>query len=1074
MAAPDFSNLIATKTEGFVGRDWVFKRINDWLASPAPERVFLLAGGPGTGKSAIAARLAQFSDGTEEATACPELRKGWLAYYHFCQAGRDSTIAPIAFVESLSGALANKYKATFGEALRNSGEKQIVINAPVNAGTVTGGARVTGVEIGEINVEIRGINSRPMFYSAVRGPLQAVPADQRIVILVDSLDEALTFGPEENITALLGLVSDFPSKVHFICTSRSQVERVTDAVGQPALDLIKDADPNVDELELYAKLRLAAVAEPRRSALAQRVAEKSGGNFLYAYYVLNELVPQADAVAAPDQLELPDKLEDVYRLDFERRIAASDSERWRSDYRPLLGSIAVAHGDGLTKAQLVGISQAGEEKAADVFTACAQYLSGGETDRPLRFYHQSFREFLLQDAKYQIFPAERHAAIARFMQDDCGANWAECGDAYALYNTPSHWADAARISPDKREDRTQTLIELVRNAKYQRRFEGRIGDLPALQGHLERALQVATLNPQARMLPWLIRAAKGLVAFRRTYLRAESVVDLAAAGKLDEAQGRLALFVDVDDDWHTAARLILAWLAIERDPAAAQALRDRVVAGSQLGEPPLSLLLARLDAALLGQTTVQVKEQPAESLAYGREIVNRISGQEFDREMLSSINPSLIATFERQAEMITGKAYSANLDGPMLVNMAHAYGPEGTALLDEYIQAHAGYNYVEYRNRSLWIVLQAVLRNHPDQAWVKPQLRQLTIAALSGGGVDFEEMLPLTAATQLSQVDAASPAPAPGASATLDAWRERALQAAESLRLKRHENDLWGNHKRRLVALMEIYWLVLRDVAAVAAINQAISALPGGFAGFQAPAKLRHADGLRACRLDQTAVLTAILDDALHTAHHIQDYHFCARITARCNAMKRWHAMDLASDSLVQVVQRLAQSRSDVEFAADHMVGEAYADRSTDPDTLPIHEARNANTLKRLAQVFQRPPVEFLRLNPQYGLEQPIDNKTPVRVPDPGFAPLLAVHLSARVLADDSLTDGRTGLIRQLLPVAASNPTTLDTVLSYLLIAAEPDDEALLKAITLETGEVLFDDAAAPTGPVGPDSAMPS
>jgi hypothetical protein len=126
---------------------------------------------------------------------------------------------------------------------------------------------------------------------------------------------------------------------------------------------------------------------------------------------------------------------------------------------------------------------------------------------------------------------------------------------------------------------------------------------------------------------------------------------------------------------------------------------------------------------------------------------HRISGQAFDRGMLSSVDPSLTATLPNQADMIMRRGYAARMDGPILVNIARASGHEGTALLDEYIKAHAGYYHVQYRNKSLWIVLQAVLSHHPDQAWVKRQLRQLAVAALSGGGVDFDEMLPLTVAT---------------------------------------------------------------------------------------------------------------------------------------------------------------------------------------------------------------------------------------------------------------------------------------------------------------------------------------
>jgi hypothetical protein len=59
----DFDGLINERTAAFAGREWVFRSIDEWLEDPAAERVFLLTGGPGTGKTAIAARLVQVSRG---------------------------------------------------------------------------------------------------------------------------------------------------------------------------------------------------------------------------------------------------------------------------------------------------------------------------------------------------------------------------------------------------------------------------------------------------------------------------------------------------------------------------------------------------------------------------------------------------------------------------------------------------------------------------------------------------------------------------------------------------------------------------------------------------------------------------------------------------------------------------------------------------------------------------------------------------------------------------------------------------------------------------------------------------
>src|SRR6185369_10318656 len=104
------------------------------------------------------------------------------------------------------------------------------------------------------------------------------------------------------------------------------------------------------------------------------------------------------------------------------------------------------------------------------------------------------------------------------------------------------------------------------------------------------------------------------------FLRADSVVALAEQGRLEHAEARLELFSEVDADWQSAARLILAWLGAGRNLARATALRDATVA-----------------------TLPDVAPLPLLPLEFGRELVKRISGQAYDQELLTAINSSLMA-----------------------------------------------------------------------------------------------------------------------------------------------------------------------------------------------------------------------------------------------------------------------------------------------------------------------------------------------------------------------------------------------------------------------------------------------
>ena len=739
-----FTRLIADRTSNFSGREWVFKTVDDWLLQPAGSRFFLLTGGPGTGKSAIAARIAQMNNGVVPVPAgIDQIGPAFLSHYHFCQAGSETTLSPLDFVQSLAESLAARYPE-FRKALEQRGSQQF--NVTVNPGNVQSGGVVIGAKV---TIQILSGDARGLFDELVRRPLRELCAarpGEPIVILVDSLDEALTYDATNNIARLLGFSKDLPAEVRFVVTARSAVEAVTRIVGDATLDLILNAPPGLDEVRIYALARLAHLPEPARSDAAQRVADQSHGNFLYAYHVLNQLSGARVSESQIAAIKLPVGLEGVYEEFLERQLAVATT-LWNNVYRPVLGLIVVALGDGLTRAQIIGITGLAEDSADDVLTACAEFLVGGGP-RPYRIFHQSFREFLLKDKPYGVYPGERHASIARWLDDRNGANWEKCTDQYALRYTPQHWAEAAQLSTDDaRAKRTQALVEIVLNPRYQRAFERRVGNLLALRDHVFRAVQVAALNESDDMLPWVLRAPLGYLAFNREYLQSEAVVKLAEEGKLDEAESRLRLFVDIEDNWQRASRLGLCWLAQRRNPTAAKDFFARLPPEE---DPVLKPLRKRVGDALQNIPLVNCPVPPTTDVARGREIVKRISGQEFDREMLSDeTNGSLMIAYKIGSEMKQGaRQYASEYDGPSLVSIALKPGPEGiegTALADQYVQAHAGYNYVVYRNESLWFVLEAALRLMPDQDWVRDRLRGILSAALTGGAVEYCEMLPMTA-----------------------------------------------------------------------------------------------------------------------------------------------------------------------------------------------------------------------------------------------------------------------------------------------------------------------------------------
>jgi WD40 repeat protein len=446
------TSFITDHTKDFKGRGWVFAKIDEWLADPAATRVFLLVGGPGTGKSAILARLTQFSLKLASADGCPRLAPCFLAFYHFCQAQLDATLSPQRFVEMLSMALALHYQP-FAKALEKlkEGDTQITINATQTVTNAADGSLIRNVVIENLNVG--NVPARVAFDKVVRRPLETLCQNGfqgQIVILVDSLDEARTWG-EENILTLLAETlddpRDLPPQVRFVLSSRFD-DRVLQALDLfPSLDLSAAISPNKEDVVLYASIRLtkAHLDVNLCKKLASQLAMSSEGNFLYARYMLDDWLARPEKITEDYTLHMPAGLSDIYRTFLKRELARDDEEKWEDRYQPLLGLLAVARGEGLTSAILAGASRKKLREIKNALRACEQYLAGPQPDGPFRIYHQSFRDFLLENATYEVYPAEAHQSLVDFFTSEYSGKWSLCQDTYALRYTATHLISALEI-----------------------------------------------------------------------------------------------------------------------------------------------------------------------------------------------------------------------------------------------------------------------------------------------------------------------------------------------------------------------------------------------------------------------------------------------------------------------------------------------------------------------------------------------------------------------------------------------------------------------------------------------------
>jgi hypothetical protein len=252
--------------------------------------------------------------------------------------------------------------------------------------------------------------------------------NEPIVLLVDALDEALTYTGNINIVQLLAKLTDLPSPVRFLVTARPDQRVLKHYSKVKPFDLIADAPPDSEDIRHYIASCLAAIStglnEAEQERLAEEVADKAAGIFLYAAQILDNLLPRLMVMPNLDWSSLLlDPLHDMYYRyrDFLNRELGSDPQPWFDIYEPLLGLIAVAQGDGLTRNQLAAISGKDVERP---LRACGQYLAGELPNGPFRVFHKSFEDFLLEDPDnidYHINGTNYHSLIVDYYLGHLGA-----------------------------------------------------------------------------------------------------------------------------------------------------------------------------------------------------------------------------------------------------------------------------------------------------------------------------------------------------------------------------------------------------------------------------------------------------------------------------------------------------------------------------------------------------------------------------------------------------------------------------------------------------------------------------
>jgi hypothetical protein len=463
----------------FVGREWLIEEAEQFLLDPDRHRL-VIVGEPGSGKSAFLAYLAST----------------WNAPRHFIRtdnkigvtgASARSCLVSLGFqLFQLFGAdifPASASQRTSVKVTWASGKAEVVgrvidtlvtlgfgpqsdRQVTVQVGVAKNESSVIGERIGRVVEVAQALEPAELLHVMLVNPLLELYRRDptiRVPVLIDALDESQDH-QRPWILDVLPVPSDaaYPPNLKLLMTSR---DTASATFGKGEILRLDDAGHgyaqlNSQDAHTYIVTRLAqpdlaaatsVLSQTEQQTLTDELHRRSEGNFLYLFYVLNEIAKAAAADSgAVHSIPIPENLDEVYRVFAMSKIKRPDISlsEWTKYFEPAIGVLAVAR-EALDSYALALLSGVDESGVNFIVGAIHQFLE--VTDSRYRIYHRDFAEYLLDPGRNTDFPMrpERfHEKIAQAFIPRAGSKKPalsfDVAGSYAIRHLMAHLVAAER------------------------------------------------------------------------------------------------------------------------------------------------------------------------------------------------------------------------------------------------------------------------------------------------------------------------------------------------------------------------------------------------------------------------------------------------------------------------------------------------------------------------------------------------------------------------------------------------------------------------------------------------------
>ncbi len=350
-----FDLLIRRKTEGFVGRQWLFDAIDGFTQKETRGYVQIL-GDPGIGKTTLIA----------------EMVKRHRHPHHF-NIRSEGIQKPDQFLPSLCAQLVAKFGLGYSTLPPEVSRDASFLNNLLE-----------------------------------KAAAKLKSSGRKLLILVDALDESDPTSVTRGSNTLY-LPSDLPDGVFIVVTSRRGGPHLRYTCEEHKIDLQKEAENNFADVRLFAQAWLGREGIQTYirnqgldgAAFVDEIVRLSEGNFMYLHYVLPEIEKGTYQERKFDQL--PAGLLNYYE-DAWIRMREGDPAAWFDYKLPVLVALTIAK-EPVSLELISDFSQVKQpSRIHEVLAEWAAFLQPIEVEEDgemrWRLYHDSFHDFIA--AKDQV------------------------------------------------------------------------------------------------------------------------------------------------------------------------------------------------------------------------------------------------------------------------------------------------------------------------------------------------------------------------------------------------------------------------------------------------------------------------------------------------------------------------------------------------------------------------------------------------------------------------------------------------------------------------------------------------